>query len=259
MILTPPTYPALSESELRNRYDRMNTRFFNGQLPPVRWEILRTTRYVAQVGAKASVEQPNADSRMLRRNSLYSRLGIPIRGMTLADPVIRVSSSYQRTSEQLDQDLLHEMVHLRLMLDGIAHDNHGPQFLALAREIEQKSGIKIPVSHHGELLSATARKPQEVVAAVVHEAGRPKSAGFIRLSSWSSQEQAFRERIARMWPGARYSVQYYKVISPLAEDVRLTTVPTAMKSWLFEPEELQELMSHGQRLPDPPSPPPPSA
>ena len=120
MIITPTLL------YLTNLFNEINNTAFAGQLPGVRIELGRATR---QLGCFVYPIHIN---------------GRPIDNIHRCK--IRISTAFQRTHDEYRDTLAHEMVHMYLWLAGVEETHHGPTFIRMMNEINQRCGYNMQVS-----------------------------------------------------------------------------------------------------------------
>jgi uncharacterized protein YqgQ len=116
-----------TDSELKGLYDKFNRLYFDGRLPsiPVIFKSLKN------VGGQA-IASINSVTKV-----------VTVKG-------IQISSFIERSDDYLQAILLHEMIHVDLYIQGVINtfgdrSGHGLEFKLKMRDVEQKSGIKIPL------------------------------------------------------------------------------------------------------------------
>ena len=134
---------------LEQRYDYFNCLCFGGQLPKIRLRLSNARSFVGQLRYK-------------RKRSLLMR-------QKIEDLTISISVRYDLAEEEVEDTLLHEMIHLYILLSG-QHDTstHGVLFRSKMREFNERFGRHITVSHH-----ATAQ---------MHEQDRQRRRHYICIS-----------------------------------------------------------------------------
>ena len=114
-------------NDLRRRYDQWNRTVFDGELPrsgdiKFFWARKNAKNFAMRTG--------------YRRNSPNDiHLSLAVNPSTAFHP------------EDIDAILLHEMIHVKLFVDGNLKENHGPLFRSLAKHYSKKAGVNIPVKH----------------------------------------------------------------------------------------------------------------
>lgn len=114
---------------LHERYAWFNATMFGSELPQVRLRLSRARTYLGQLRYK-------------RTRPLFGRT-------KYTDITISVSTLYDLPEAEVEDTLIHEMIHLQILL-GPQRDNstHGILFRAKMREINEQFGRHITVSHH---------------------------------------------------------------------------------------------------------------
>jgi hypothetical protein len=107
----------LTIAYLKNQFNKYNTEYFNGVLPDIKIEISRTKKALGQFVYIAKTNTPLS---------------------------IRISKYYDRTPIDIDQTLIHEMIHYYICFMGMKDtSSHGMIFMNMAREINEKSNFNI--------------------------------------------------------------------------------------------------------------------
>ena len=123
---------------IRGRFEHFNRLCFDGQLvtPPIR--LGRSRRVLGCVNYK-------------------QRKGMDGKVETF-DYVLRISACFHLKARDMDDVILHEMIHYYILLNGI-HDTskHGQVFRRMMNEINQKYGRHITISHY----STSEELPEE--------------------------------------------------------------------------------------------------
>jgi predicted SprT family Zn-dependent metalloprotease len=124
MIITLPI--------LSDRFNRFNQEIFDGKLP----------RIALRIGSATS-----------RAGSFSHRTAYSTRG-AVHQRTITISSAFDFSSDQLDDVIIHEMIHYWIDLHGPKEAPHGPAFTAMANDINRRFGrhitvrVKAPVTSH---------------------------------------------------------------------------------------------------------------
>ena len=123
---------------IRDRFEHFNRLCFDGQLvtPPIR--LGRSRRVLGCVNYK---QRKGKDGKL-----------------ETFDYVLRISACFHLKARDMDDVILHEMIHYYILLNGI-HDTskHGQVFRRMMDEINQKHGRHITISHH----STSEELPEE--------------------------------------------------------------------------------------------------
>ena len=113
---------------IEQRYDYFNRLCFDGQLPKVGLRLSNARSFVGQLRYK-------------RKRTLLS-------WQKIEDLTISISVRYDLTEEEVEDTLLHEMIHLYILLSGQRDTStHGVLFRSKMREFNEKFGRHISVSH----------------------------------------------------------------------------------------------------------------
>lgn len=155
----------LPDYDLQGRYAAFNARLFDGALPeiPIRFGRLKGVGGVVNAKVASTLIRPGMSPSLVR---LMGKRAYASRELVPGSLHMVIDSIYERSEEKLDAILLHEMIHVWLI--GVEHDfddDHGPRFLAKARELGQAVGYAIPLTDKvADLAMApTADKPLGVL------------------------------------------------------------------------------------------------
>jgi len=130
---------------LRDHFDGFNRLYFDGSLPTPTFKISNSRTMLG------SLSYP-------RRQALTPRRSI-------SDFTLRISAYYDLTPDELDDTIIHEMIHLYIACNNVKDDStHGRVFRAIMENINTKGGRHITVTHRGALPRASHRKIQNIVA-----------------------------------------------------------------------------------------------
>lgn len=179
---------------LEDRFKAFNALCFNGALPPV---PLRLSRAVRTLGTCA----------YRKRKHLFGR--------TEYDGfAIRISTRYDLPEAELEDVLLHEMIHYEILVSQQQDTSaHGRLFRARMKEINERFGRHITVSHRAGALQpvkAVSSKPVwRVVARVRFKDGRE---GVKVLPRNEARMKAYRRGLR--WSGQVSSVDFYLTADP---------------------------------------------
>jgi hypothetical protein len=127
-------------SELKSRYDHFNHLLFHGQLPEV------TLKYVPSIPVKSGSQVGGRTT--CRFKTVRSGYEV-IPGSIL----VAISTIFQRTQQQQDGILIHEMIHVYFFAQNDVHQDHGPKFQAMAHSLSHVVGFAVPLTDATEELS----------------------------------------------------------------------------------------------------------
>lgn len=139
------------------------------------------------------------------------------------DFTLTISAFYDLLQEEIDDTIIHEMIHLYIASQNLKDDSpHGHLFRQKMNEINSKYGRHINVSHHGKLVKADAGNSHNVIAVVHFEDG---SIGVMRPSK------------SRIFEISRTLHLYYKVASidwHFSYDPYFDTLPRSLKPRVYK-------------------------
>lgn len=121
--------------DLKGKYDFWNRKAFGGELPRVPLGWIRSKKVGGQVSASAKITDPVT-------YRITGKADITVKKLVLSNFLVGAE-------DRLDALMLHEMIHVYVL--GVLGINerpggHGPNFQAMRKEIQSKTGIKIPVT-----------------------------------------------------------------------------------------------------------------
>jgi hypothetical protein len=151
--------------DLIQRYRHFNDLLFDGTLPeiPVIWASLKTVGGVTEAQRKVDPTKPMPDPRLVRLGREDKFANWVIIPGTLR---IRISSLYRRSALAIDKILIHEMIHVHLIVTGHMGEQHGTLFQAERRRCGRIVGYDIPLKdkvEDGELSGDVKIRPYGVI------------------------------------------------------------------------------------------------
>ena len=137
-----------ADYDLQKKYDSFNELLFDGALPkiPLIWKKMKNVG--GQVVFSTMLEPgripphiPARYRRMVKRDPYKD-------GYRVVWPSVRLEMSnlWQRTEAEADGILVHEMIHVWMLVQNNIGEMHGTEFMAKLRELEAKVTFKIPVT-----------------------------------------------------------------------------------------------------------------
>lgn len=137
------------------KYSQFNAKYFGGKLPdvPISWGKDRTRSGVV----------------------LYTTIlqnGKPV-GLKPETVKMVLSELYMRTEHDLDGILLHEMIHVAALVEGLYDEGHGSWFEKTRRELSAKVGFEVPrTDENSAALMTDAVKIRDFVVLTAERGGR---------------------------------------------------------------------------------------
>jgi len=133
----------ISEYDLHAKYQYFNTLVFGGQLPDIRivWATLKRVGGYAHATTQIDPLKPQPSPlqvRLGREDKQSNRFVVP------GSLYIKISDLYKRSEQAIDRILLHEMIHIRLMVTGHIGEGHGSFFIAEQQRISKIVGFEVP-------------------------------------------------------------------------------------------------------------------
>ncbi len=137
---------------LRQRFREFNALCFNSRLPE---PILRVGHARTMLGC-------------VRYKKERTWLG----SMRISELTLSISSFYNLTQEELDDTILHEMIHLDIICNHKHRDRaHGSLFRQIMNDINLRFNRHINISHRGALQQAEPQKCQNIIAVTEFQDG----------------------------------------------------------------------------------------
>lgn len=177
---------------LVKRFETFNHAYFDGALPPVPIKLGRAVRSLGSCTYK-------------KRRKWFGKL-------EYYDFCLHISTRYDLPEEELEDILLHEMIHYEILVNQLQDTSaHGRLFRARMKQFNEQYGRHISVSHRHALPPVATpkdRKPQ-VVALVHMKNGR---IGVKRLPASLQRINAYRRGL--LHSGEVVSVDFYLTDDP---------------------------------------------
>lgn len=113
---------------LNSKFQEFNETIFANSLPPIALKLSKARRYVGQFCYK-------------KRSQLFDK---PI----FCDIAIRISTCFDFTESELEDTLIHEMIHYYIFINNLSDTSaHGKVFRKMMKEINENYGRNITISH----------------------------------------------------------------------------------------------------------------
>lgn len=143
--------PALTVEYIQSIFDEFNGLIFDGALPRIPVVLGNAASYVGQLTCKSR-------RRLLGKREYY-------------DYKLRISKRYDLPASEVEDTVIHEMIHYYIRLKGIRDTSaHGTVFRRMMEDINRRFGRHITVSHHTtpeQREAARDRRPRLRVVAIV--------------------------------------------------------------------------------------------
>lgn len=248
--VTPTDDPVnITVAEVKQRYQQWNQKLFAGQLPeiPIYVRPLKGSSGRTTVNYTRSANQPK-----IRSNSNLYRL-MQMSGktpdITINSIEMTISNTMKMTSENLDQVIIHEMIHVEFAATGRPMEGHGREFESRRRELSKQVGFEIPLTHNiAELKLNDASRARDVLVLMAERPGGKASVLMLTLPM---------EQDARTWMDKANNrvagFKLYKIRTTLAQKYPVRrTLPRAFGNRIsfhfIQPEELQHIRDEGKVL-----------
>ena len=116
---------------VKEAFGKFNAEIFGGVLPVPHFQLSRARSFLGKLRYKVT-------PRSLGRKPVYS------------DYTLIISTLYDLPQTELEDVVIHEMIHYLLMIRGIEDSSaHGPQFRSYMNAINERFGRNITISHKG--------------------------------------------------------------------------------------------------------------
>lgn len=194
--LTPTDDPVnITLDEVTRRYNDWNRKVFGGKLPEIEIKVSR----LKGASGKTTVNYTEIKGQVPRSNSNMAYLmslgkiknNVQINKITMA-----ISNAMKFTSQELDEVILHEMIHVELQAAGFISAGHGPQFESRRRELSAKVGFEIPKVHDIVQLKLNDKTNAKEVLVLLKPKGMEKYAVFFqpvlsdKITAWLERSSA---------------------------------------------------------------------
>ena len=133
---------------VRKKFEEFNHQCFEGSLPQIPIRMSNARNYLGAVQYK------------VKRNLVGS--------LEYSNLVLRISMRFDLPKKEVEDTILHEMIHLYIYVNGIKDSSaHGEVFRLMMNEINTKFGRNISIRHHRtDKVSNTDRKEKPHVVCV---------------------------------------------------------------------------------------------
>lgn len=179
---------------VRRRFRAFNEQIFDSELPEIPIIISKSKSFLGRLEYK-------------RRKRLFA-------APEIYDIKMRVSARVDMPECDVDDTIIHEMIHLYILVKGLKDSStHGRVFRKMASDINNRFGHKVSVSHRftpeqrDELMASSAKL--RVVARLMMADGRCA----VKVIPANSQSMYRFDRAVRLW-GAVKSVDYFESSDP---------------------------------------------
>lgn len=143
----------LSLAYLREKFSEFNAMCFEGTLPT---PVLRISNSRTMLGSV----RYKKERRLFRKPSFH-------------DFTLSISAYYRLNASELEDVILHEMIHLDILCHQQVDDSaHGPLFRQKMEDINHRFNRHITISHKGKLTPNSNKKMQNIIAVSHFEDGR---------------------------------------------------------------------------------------
>lgn len=144
-------------NKIKSRFDHFNKLIFAGRLPAIPVQLADAKTFLGMCTAKVR--------RFPDGRSEYS------------DFVLKISTRLSLSADELDDLIVHEMIHYFIMYNGLPDTSpHGPIFKTLMNTVNHRYGLHITVSHHStpeqREQAVSTRRTWHVIAVVSWRDGR---------------------------------------------------------------------------------------
>ena len=123
--------------KIQNFYNEFNAKYFNDELPHI--------LHISYQDMKDTIAEVDADTPDKKRSDPKK-----IQIVSLC-----FTSNYEFTDEQLIKFLLHEMIHIKLFVDGIidtiGDPDHGKEFDEIRKRLIKETGYDIPLKETDDI------------------------------------------------------------------------------------------------------------
>lgn len=183
-----------TESFVKERFDRFNGLIFEGKLPDIPLVITNAASYLGMFCYKT-------------RKPVFGK-------RRHYDLLIRISARLDLPESEIEDTVIHEMIHCWILLNGIRDTaRHGKVFRSMMSDINSKYGRHITVSHRAtkeQREAALDKRPRRRVVAILRfKDGRE---GVKCLPCMEARVKAYDRAFRRT--GKIAEIEYYTVSDP---------------------------------------------
>jgi predicted SprT family Zn-dependent metalloprotease len=148
-------------SYIQQKFEEFNQLCFEGKLLPLPFKLSRARTYLGQIAYK--------------RRRKFSLLGFRSGGVEYYDFVFRISTLLDLPQEEVDDTILHEMIHYYILSNQLKDTStHGKLFRSIMNDINTKFGRHITISHRRtkEEYEQDTCKRQHLICVMEMEGGK---------------------------------------------------------------------------------------
>ncbi len=186
--------------DLQARFDALNKKIFGGELPQIPLSFTKSKNASGMTDIKIV-------SRGMSISYLRMLNEVKPSDATITVTAIKINSVRIYDDSEFDGIIAHEMIHALLALRGYPFEHHGLHFLKMRREINEKYGMDIPLSHDLSEAGVDAKEREVGIMVLGKREGEAHEA-FLMFQPKALD--AFMERYdasyARSW---RTSIKFY--------------------------------------------------
>lgn len=154
--------------DLKAKYAEFNAKYFNGELPECKLRFGVLKRKGGHCTCSMRAPNPPLNPRYLRLRGLPRTHGYTLVPGSIS---ITISTTYMRDHADIDAILLHEMIHAWFFYKEQFDVDHNGPFLAMRRDISQKSGINIPLTDDSKHLELSSEVKHKRVGVFIYDEG----------------------------------------------------------------------------------------
>lgn len=137
----------LTTEKLQQLFQHCNATYFDGALPMPTLKLSRARTRLGQMSCKRTARMPRAPW-SAKKPRFY-------------DFAIAISTYYQLTDEELEDVMIHEMIHYSIAYSGLTDTSaHGTLFRGMMDNINRRFGRHVTVTSHGKKQPSVARPPR---------------------------------------------------------------------------------------------------
>lgn len=181
---------------VQQRYAYYNKLLFDGSLPTIPITFGNHKNMAGFVEAK----------------TMRSSLGIKF----LVPNSLRMvlSTRFERTSEQQDAILIHEMIHVHFYAVGNCDEDHGSEFVAMAKQCSKIAGFTIPLKDDVSDLAPSNKSVRPYVVFLAHPQAIDGLRGYALFTANVLEKMPILEAVVSILKRRYGGVDLYKIASP---------------------------------------------
>lgn len=209
----------VSRMDVYRRYQDFNSSLFDGKLPNINIDVGRHRTALAWV-----------------------RTRVDRRTREIASMEMFFSAHHRMTNEEIDALLIHEMIHVKMMMDGHTYEDHGPRFQAEKKRIEAM-GYEVADTHTA---LSSDKDGRDLIYVIVRKSGGDEFLGAVALSKEKEVRAGAKEFEELLYKGNK--AEFYRAKHPIGKQITCSRSFRNMSYYEVTKDELADLRRSGDRI-----------